>query len=374
MGDFMKETNEKREQNRKSRKYVTVMLALITLVFWAVFLVIKIWIAKSRGSEFDFSTVLDGILDNLLGVIPPIIIFNFAYEYFTQDYMSEEMSEQITQTLMSDPRAIARFDKEAKETFVYTTLLSMLKEEQGKMVYGMIKPYLHCDYNIRKFFKYKFIISEYTKDSIFPREEYLRIQEKLTYKKYYMTSNSFERRFKIGFFIEDVELDSALKNHQFLFREDLKIQKKELDKLISLDTTQKKAFVLQGMRMKVFINNNEAELENVIIDDTGILLEMNCMDEPDESFFQKEVTIEVGFMMPMLKSNCKIFASISEPTYSPNIELSYPEDKFKVTMLPFLNGNTLSKDAMHYDGICEIAIHDEWIMPMSGVAFLINAK
>lgn len=239
----MNNTKEISEKNRKSRKYVTIMLALITLVTWVVFLGIKLLILNNRGEAFDFGMVLDGIIDNLLGILPPIIIFNFAYEYLTQDYVSEEISEQITKTLMSDPRAIARFDKEAKETFIYSTLLSMLKEEQGEMVYGMIKPYLKCDYNIRKNFKYKFIISEYTNDNIFPPEEYIKIQERLTYKKYYMTANVFEKRFKIGFFLEDVESDSALKNQQYLFREDLKIQKRELDKLIRMDCAQRKSFI-----------------------------------------------------------------------------------------------------------------------------------
>ena len=87
------------------------MLALITLVAWVVFLAVKLLILKNRGENFDFGIVLDGIIDNLLGILPPIIIFNFAYEYLTQDYISDEMSEQITRTLMSDPRAIARFDK-----------------------------------------------------------------------------------------------------------------------------------------------------------------------------------------------------------------------------------------------------------------------
>lgn len=94
----MKNKKEIREKNRKSRKYATIMLALFTLIAWVIFLAIKLLILSSRGEEFDFSIVLDGIIDNLLGILPPIIIFNFAYEYLTQDYVSEEMSEQITQT------------------------------------------------------------------------------------------------------------------------------------------------------------------------------------------------------------------------------------------------------------------------------------
>lgn len=281
---------------------------------------------------------------------------------------------KLLRPLMSDPRAIARFDKEAKETFVHSTLLSMLKEEQGEMVYGMIKPYLKCDYNIRKNFKYKFIISEYANDSIFSSEEYLKIQERLSYKKYYMTANVFEKRFKIGFFLEEVELDSALKNQQYLFREDLKIHKKELDKLTGMDCEQKKSFVLDGMRLKVFINDEEAHLDDVTINESGILLDMSCVGGSIGSAPLRNITVEIGFIMPMLKSDCKLLASISEPTYSPIIELSYPEDKYKVTMLPFLNGNTSSKDAMHYDGICEIIVNDDWIMPMSGVAFLVSPK
>lgn len=150
--------------------------------------------------------------------------------------------------------------------------------------------------------------------------------------------------------------------------------KKELDKLISMDCAQRKSFVLEGMRLKVYINNIEAQLDDVVIDESGILLDMSCVGEALSSAPLRDVMVEIGFVMPMLKSDCKLLASISEPTYSPIIELSYPEDKYKVTMLPFLNGNTSSKDAMHYDGICEIVVNDDWIMPMSGVAFLISVK
>ena len=189
-----------------------------------------------------------------------------------------------------------------------------------------------------------------------------------------MAANVFEKRFRIGFFLEEVELDSALKNQQYLFREDLKIHKKELDLLINMNCAQRKSFVLEGMRLKVYINNIEAQLDDVVIDESGILLDMSCPEGAVGSAPLRDVTVEIGFIMPMLKSDCKLLASISEPTYSPIIELSYPEDKYKVTMLPFLNGNTSSKDAMHYDGICEIVVNDDWIMPMSGVAFLIGAK
>lgn len=371
---MMNNEKDKKDKNRKGRKYATIMLALITLTTWIVIMIIKVLIMRSRGLDFNFADLLDGILDNLLGILPPIIVFNFAYEYFTQDYLSEEMSEQITRTLMSDPRAISRFDRNAKQTFVHTTLLSMLKEEQGEMIYGMIQPYMSSEYNIRKYFHYKFIIGEYGKDGIFSKNEYFKIQEKLTYKKLFMTACKFDKRFKLGFFIEDGELDSALKNQQYLFREDLKIAKDELEKLMVMDLAQRKAFVTEFMRLKVFINTSEAELYDVLINEAGIIIEMNCKEEFPKDMFQKDVTVEVGFHMPMLKSNCKIFASISEPTYSPSIELTYPEDKVKVVMLPFLNGNTSIKDSMHYDGMCEITVHDDWIMPMSGVAFLIDTK
>lgn len=360
---------ETKEKNRRGRKYVTIMLAFISLAVWLVIILIKYLVLKSRGIDFDFNGLLDGILDNILGILPPIIIFNFAYEYFTQDYVSEEMSEQITQTLMSDPRAIARFEKKAKMKFVHTTLLSMLREEQGQMVYDMIQPYIASEMNIRKYFKYKLIISDFSEGSIFPNQLYFRLQEKLAYRKLYLSSEQLPSQFNIGFFMEDVELDQALKQQQFLFREDLKINQAELDMLIAMTPDQKKCFITEFMKLKVFIDNKEAILQNTVIDQKGILLTMVYTEQ-----IKKEIMVEVGFQMPMLRTNGKIFASISEPTYSPNIELSYPDDKIKVVMIPFLNGSTSSQDAMHYDGMCEVVVQDEWILPMSGVAFLINCK
>ncbi|MDF2541836.1 MAG: hypothetical protein K0S47_1554 [Herbinix sp.] len=363
-------TQEKKEKNRRGRKYATIMLACVSFIVWLVILTIKYFFTESRGISFDFSGLLDGILDNLLGILPPIIIFNFAYEYFTQEYVSEEMSEQITQTLMSDPRAISRFDKEAKKKFVHTTLLSMLKEEQGNMVYEMIKPYIDSEYNIRKYYKYKFTLSEYPQNhKIFSGQKYYRVQEKLAYKKLYIASNKFSSNFKIGFFMEEIELDSALKNQTFLFREDLNIAVSELNQLTQLNDSQKRDFLINDMKLKVYIDNIEAAINFVQIDEKGILLDMLCQQTNTS-----EIMVEVGFQMPQLKTRGKIFASISEPTFSPNIELTYPDDKMKVIMIPFLNGSTSSQDAMHYEGICEILVQDEWIMPMSGVTFIIEMK
>lgn len=87
-----------------------------TVAVWVLLLIIKLAVAARSGLPFSeaFRTIGDGIFDNILGILPPILLFDFGLEYIQQDKVYEEMTEQITGTIMSRPEVINSFDFDAK--------------------------------------------------------------------------------------------------------------------------------------------------------------------------------------------------------------------------------------------------------------------
>ena len=85
-------------------------------------------------------------------------------------------------------------------------------------------------------------------------------------------------------------------------------------------------------------------------------------------------SIEISFAMPQAKGRSEVLVSIGEPTYSPIIQLSYPETLMTVKAFSFLNeakGASIEQ-ASHNSGNYEFCIQDKWIYPMSGVVFVID--
>ena len=78
------------------------------------------------------------------------------------------------------------------------------------------------------------------------------------------------------------------------------------------------------------------------------------------------------FSIPHRKQASYFFVSISDPTYSPYIRFVYPEDEIDAEMIPFLSRATSSADTKIFEGLREISFEKEWVMPMSGVMFIIT--
>lgn len=359
------------KKDKNSRRHglrtITIMLALITTAVWLILLLVKYIV-----SGLDLASLFDDIIANILGILPPIILFNFLYEYLTKEHVADEMTEQITQTLMSNPQAIDLFDEQPKKEFVRATIQTLVGEEECEMVYGVVEPYLSQHYNIRRFFRYSITLRDYTDNPLFPADRYMRVYEDLKYKKHYIGDNTLGRQFQIGFFVDNGELDKELHGQSYLFRENLTLDPDQLQTLIAWSDEEKRRFVEKDMSLRVFIDDIACEIEGVTIDSNGILLQFQSTHDTAKS----ELKIEVMFNMPQLKGYSEFLVSISEPTYSPNIQLSYPESTMHVTMFPFLNDGDecLVQNAMRNTGSCDIYLQEKWVYPMSGVVFIIQDK
>lgn len=133
--------------------------------------------------------VLESIIINLSGLLPTILLFNVFYEKISRDSYSIEVSNKITETLMSTPETLELFTEVQRQNFINSTISSIVKDEDvTEMVCDNLKNYLMRDepYQIRKEYNYDFELNsklpqmykkyfEYT-------ENYFYIQEKLRYK------------------------------------------------------------------------------------------------------------------------------------------------------------------------------------------------
>lgn len=372
--DFMDKVKREKEHifRHKTKRRITVLLAVATATVWLISMFAKYLLSIYYGYDFKILDVVDSVLDNIIGILPPLIIFNFVYEDLVQDLQADELSEQITKTLMGSQDSMGLFDNETKTNFLHTTMVSLLKEEKGDMVFGMAKPYLDSKYNIRKQYQYLIKLKPCTEQSdIFLPDKYILIQEKFTYIKCFANIESkIGKEFKIAYFLNEEELDNQLKGQNYIFREDLNIHEEDLEKLSQLSDEEKEEFIHNFMKLNVRIEEELAKITKVVIDENGIFIDFSL----EEEIYKNEMLIEIFFLMPQVKQKSKFLAAISEPTYGPNIQFIYDEDMADIIMFPFLNMSVEARKTTHFPGVYQISAQDEWVMPMSGVVFIIDIK
>ena len=222
-----------------------------------------------------------------------------------------------------------------------------------------------------KFFKYTINLREYKNHTIFTEDKYIKVYENLKYKKIFHSENLLLKDIMIGFFVQNSDLDKQLRNDYYLFRENLCWNKEEMDMFMLLTDDEREDFVKKEMLVKLYIDNEMCTIKKMEFNENGIFLHfvstLNMKEEHSHS-------IEISFTMPQKNRCSQIQISINEPTYSPVIQLSYPDDILKIDAFSFMNdGDDSSVEAAtRCIGGYEFCVQDKWIYPMSGVVFVIN--
>lgn len=372
---------------KQKKNLAYLVLAGITLIVWLALLIVKIVVAVENGDTIleVVSTVRDGIFDNILGILPPILLFDFGLQYLQQDKIFDEMTEQITGTIMSNPEVIQAFDTDAKKRFLNSTVLTLVDQnlDECAMAMGAIQPYIDNKYDIKKQFNYFIEIRECEDYSSFDKDKYMLIVERLSYEVYYIASKPVENHVHIGFFVENRELDKQLREQKsneedsrFIMREGLNIDSEDLNAFLQRKSeTEIKNSVQALINPELYIDDTKWYIFDIVVGNNGIDIEFAC-EKPRKTDDGAKSKITLFFQMPQLKKNSSFLASISQPTYSPEIHLSYSAKKYDVKMFPFFN-NTVGasvEQAEQGTGHCDIEIHDKWVHPMSGVVFFIDSK
>lgn len=224
--------------------------------------------------------------------------------------------------------------------------------------------------NVRLRFRYEISI-----DSAFrfgslevDEERYYKLTETLSYQKH-LLNGEVGREFWISYVRDLDKLDDSLRDENYIFSENLLMEKEDLQKLIALDKEEQITFYTRQMRARFNLNGTVLPPAELIINDAGIFAKYIAEEELSH---RDVLDVKLAFSIPHRKGSSYFFASISDPTYSPYISFTYPEDEVDVEMISFMNRNTTTAGAKIFDGLREVSFHNEWVLPMSGAVFILT--
>ena len=393
----MKEQSEIRQKAHELVKKVKdqnfMWLYLITIFVWVILFLIKLFLWG-----MDIQGLVSSVLDNMLGLLPPMFIFDFVYEKLTRDASSMETSEKIAETLMGDPETLALFSEEQRRIFINSAISSIVKDGMADgMVAQCLNAYLTSKphYKIRPQFRYDIrLFKNIPQNEVFDDKDYFYVEEMLSYHVKYLDreiKEYFPSEFWVGFFAKSDKLDSALRenteadNRNYLFRESLNIKNSDLERLKKLPADKQQEIFKNIFKLKVRTDDKYAKIEEIRIENGaengggenrtenyGIFVKMKS-----EHDIEKEIhSVLIYFHMPQ-KWNSEVVVAISDPTYSPEIMVSYEEGNMDVEMYSFFSESRESavENAVDADnGIYNIAVVDRWIYPMSGMVFTVKEE
>lgn len=368
----------KKIKREKNRNYI-ILYSVIIIIFLVLF-IYSYTNGLFSGKEF----VVD-LLQNILGILPPILIFDFFNEKLSKDASAAETSQKITETLMSNPETLDLFSEEQRKTFISSAIASIVNDEDvTAMISSNMKPYLAVNpsLQIRTEFSYSFELSEYLPsvyDDFKDKNKYFYVQERLRYRVRYL-SKEVQKKMKdirIGFVFENKYLDNVLRdindNGEFdncIFRESLDITKEDMEYFAGLSKEQLLMKFQSMFKLDVQIDDTQLQISDISVHSMGILVKMKS----NVIFGENENFIRIIFHMPK-RWGSVLEIAIVDPTKAPKISVSYPEDDMDVDMFSFLTKGKESALAMtheHKNGIYDIALSNEWVFPISGMVFTVN--
>jgi len=274
-------------------------------------------------------------------------------------------------TKIADKDYVALLPEELKMKILRGAITSFLDENNAKIFTSILDRMSGRVYNIRTKFRYEIQINERFsfRGVDIDEDKYYELSETFAYTKKFLKGEP-DKQFWLSFATNLDELDSALRDENFFFSENLLIEREDMKLLVSLDEDEKKKFYVSAMKVKINVNGKELLPDKIIIDESGVFARYELTEEIMAN--SEILDVKIRFRIPQKMGDGYFFASISEPTYSPFIRFDYPEDVFDVTMIPFLNRSVTAKETKIFDGQRELSVDGEWVLPVSGVIFLIN--
>lgn len=377
-----RQKNELLKAVKREQKRNYIILYVVTFVIWLILLLYSF--LKDYFTTNDF---IVNVVNNIIGIIPPILIFDFFNEKLSRDSSAIELSNKITEALMSNSETLELFTEEQRKVFIRSAITSIVKDQDAtEMVNDCLNNYLDIDtdYRIRTEFDYNFELNEklpMVYDEIFTnKNDYFYVQEKLHYKVKCLScsaNNINTNQIKIGFLFDNKSLDSVLREKKStelfdkcIFREKLDIKQEDIEKLKSV--VKDKVQFQKLFKLDVQIDSVKGIIDEIYSNDEGFV----CTLSSNHDIEAMEHTVRIIFHMPK-QWNSILEVALVDPTKAPKISVSYPEDMMNVDMFSFLSkGEESSVEVAHehLNGIYDITINNEWIYPISGMVFWVNKK
>lgn len=269
------------------------------------------------------------------------------------------------------PKYAELLPEEVKASILRGAIDSFLDEWNARIFNSILDRMSGTVYNVRTKFRYEIDINEgfRFRGLDIDEDKYYELSESLAYSKKFL-KGAPDKVFWLSFVTNLDELDSALRDENFFFSENLLMDRKDVKLLSALTDEEKEEFYLSTMRAKININGEVLSPVKVLIDESGVFAKYEMTEEVLNA--SDTFDVKIRFRIPQRDSDGYFFASISEPTYSPFVRFSYPEDAYELTMIPFLNRSVTAKDTKIFDGVRELSVENEWVLPVSGAIFLIK--
>lgn len=394
------DTEDARKAHKRNKKlgYIILYISVLFIIVIGEVILFKIDPNASLWELFK------DMIGNLMGVLAAFLVFDIVHEKITKDSYAAEVSEQILETMMYNQEVIDLYESDQKKVFINTFVDSVVEDEDATdMISNYLDNYLLTkkdyedssvsprDCRIRTAFSYRFGVVARRKNAFSAlqlnpdgSDPYFYVQEELSYTVKFLAekgNNLNSTKVKYGFVFDNKSLDKALReNHRensfenCIFRETLELNEVDINYIAGIAKEE----VISMFRPHITIDGNKGNISNAEIAKDkkgnvfGIVFEFDVTY--DVNTMQHDV--DILFQMPK-KWNSILEVCIVEPTKSPKISLSYNEDIMDVDMFSFLNKN----DSTSYDnsveednGVFSISISNEWVFPISGIAFFIKKK
>ena len=252
-----------------------------------------------------------------------------------------------------------------------------LSSYYGAKIAGVMSSFLQTNpryyNNIRLKFNYEISIDNaFSFGNIaIKRDKYFKLSESLSYQKHFLGS-AMGDEFWISFVRNLDEVDQSLRNENYIFSENLLIDQEDMDGIISLSKEEQRLFYTKQMRVRFNLNGKVLDPVELTVNKAGIFAKYVLGDQSCDR--ASVLDVKIAFTIPHRKVASYFFASISDPTYSPHISFSYPEDEVNVEMISFMNRNVTTSNAKIFDGLREVFLDEEWVLPMSGVVFIMTPQ
>ncbi len=378
-----------KEMKERSKKLVEAIIRNKKISFFCLFIVIAfvegilIWVVLHKN-YCTLEELLVSIIINTSGLLSTILLFNVFYEKLSRDAYSIEVSNKITETLMSTPETLELFTEVQRQNFINSTISSIVKDEDvTEMVCDNLKNYLTRDalYQIRKEYNYDFELNT-NLPKVYKKyfkyvENYFYIQEKLRFKVKILFpdhNNINKEEVKVGFVYNNQYLDSALREYDefkgCIFYENIDLEKKDIECLNKVIEGKDMVQKLFGLDIK--IDNCKGKLKDVKLCKEGFI----CVFDVEHDIKAKEHVVRILFHMPR-KWDSLVEIILVDPTKAPKIFVSYQEETMNVDMISFLSKSeesSLKVAHEHLNGIYDISTNNDWVYPISGAVFRVSKK
>ena len=343
--------------------YVGILIILLLLLFGY-----EIFFVKS-----DFSDIVDLLIFNLITVISSILIFNLIYEVIGGKYNREETSAGIVNAMLLNNEVLNRFDEKLKIQYILTLIESIGVPQNGDVLKMVILPYFTSKTFLRVEFKNSIKFQNISLGSLWTSLDplkYLLRQEYLSFTRVFVKAAPnyqeliYDKPYKIAFCRDPAFFSGLFGDVLCIFRGMLYMDDDDY-KCEFTDATYEEIIRKTGVKLQINGKESKPVIELTQVNEEGVII---CFESfPDET----ETVFSIDLCIPLRKKDIKHQLSIYEPTNNIDIGFHFPSDQFTVDTFSFFDTNFENLNIS--EGTVRIRIK-KWIMPRTGVTFLLKPK